>query len=115
MARQGHARCLLALEGAETRTVACRQELLHALGAAVFLVGKRRASLLALRVIRRLRLVHEAHRAQRFLVASAGRPAASPSACAQVLWSPPELCLRKKLTNPISFACLPSKVSPVSA
>src|SRR5499433_874934 len=59
---------LLALEGAEARTIGLVvKELLHALAAAVFLVDKAQRVALGVEVVRRLRLVHEAHRAQRFL------------------------------------------------
>src|SRR5262249_60509233 len=61
-------RRLLALEGAEARTIGLVvEELLHALAAAVFLVDEAQCVALGVEVVRRLRLVHEAHRAQRFL------------------------------------------------
>src|SRR5215831_3329986 len=61
-------RRLLALEGAEARTIGLVvEELLHALAAAVFLVDKAQCVALGVEVVRRLRLVHEAHRAQRLL------------------------------------------------
>src|SRR5262244_494636 len=61
-------RRLLALEGAEARTIGLViEELLHALAAAVFLVDKAQRVALGVEIVRRLRLVHESHRAQRLL------------------------------------------------
>src|SRR6516165_28071 len=66
---------LLALEGSEARTITLLiEELLHALAAAVFLVDKTQRVALGVEVVGRLRLVHEAHGAQRLLgIAQDGR------------------------------------------
>src|SRR5215470_6255759 len=68
-------RHLLALEVAEAGTIGLLvQELLHALAAAVLLVHVLQGVALGVEIICRLRLVHEAHRADRLLgVAHRGR------------------------------------------
>src|SRR5262245_14195941 len=61
-------RPLLALEGAEAGAVGLVvEELLHALGAAVLLVDEAQGVALGVEIVGGLRLIHEAHRAQRLL------------------------------------------------